>query len=189
MNADPDPLPFEPGQPPAEVCCAAGTPPCGFEFLGAKATVLGWLLPCPCCCQGWCALLPSVTDPCGYELAMTAGCSRGCHPEDIAWWHIWRQGELPPAIEKPDRQAIARIRGAVIEAAERIGAAADKPATIKREALAIGALAARVGAPVSMVENGLAVAAAAAGCGGMMDTIVAAVAAGAGCSRERREAA
>lgn len=157
---EPDPPPFAPGQPPPITLSLAGTPPCGFEFLGAKPTVRGWLLPCPCCVQGWCALLPSDADPHGYELAAEAGCSRGCSPEDIAWWQAWRLGELPSQVPRePDRQARRYLAGAVRHAARRIVEAQDPLAVLKREAFALGSLAAGTGADPAEIAHALGVAA------------------------------
>jgi hypothetical protein len=63
--------------------------------MGAQATALGFLVPCPCCCRGWAALLPDAADAYGYRLAHELSCTRECRPEAIAWWLCWRLGELP----------------------------------------------------------------------------------------------
>jgi len=75
----------------------SGIPPDGFEFFHARTTVKGWFLPCPACCRGW---VPIVPDGDGYRLGAEVGCSRGCAPEQLSWWHLWRLGELPPRLAK-----------------------------------------------------------------------------------------
>lgn len=75
---EPDPLPCLPGTPPAKMRRPDGRPPCGYTFMGAKATVDGYLLPCPLCWRGWVPLAPNRHEPDGYRLAVEVGCSRGC---------------------------------------------------------------------------------------------------------------
>ena len=88
-------LPFRTGAPPKDRRCPAGTPPDAFEFLGAVATARCWMYPCPCCCEGWVALLPDGT-PYGYRIEAEPGCSDGCGGPDVAWWQLWRLMCLPP---------------------------------------------------------------------------------------------
>src|SRR5690242_17475470 len=113
---EPDPLPLPGvGRPPRHRLCPEGTPPIGLEFLGAKATTGGYLLPCPACVQGWCLLVPD-GQPYGYSISLQHGCSRGCAGPDIAWWHAWRCMDLPPepAVvpdQKGRRYAVAAVRG------------------------------------------------------------------------------
>jgi hypothetical protein len=102
---EPDELPVPAGDPPRHRLCPEGTPPIGLEFLGAEATVGGYLLPCPCCVQGWCLLLPD-GQPYGYAVSLRHGCSRGCSAEDIAWWDAWRSMSLPrEPVAPPDERA------------------------------------------------------------------------------------
>ena len=70
-------------------------PPDGFEFLGAKPAPGGrwWRYLCPACCGATVAVIPDGT---GWRLASEIGCSRGCEPSAIEWWHAWRRGDLPP---------------------------------------------------------------------------------------------
>jgi hypothetical protein len=107
-----DPLPFPPGLPGWQLWSERFTPPTGLDLLGAVPTEKAWLLPCPSCLQGWALLLPSAADPFGYDINLTAGCSRACEPEAVAWWWLWRRGELPPP-EPPDERAIRYARGVV----------------------------------------------------------------------------
>src|SRR3954449_11525337 len=112
---EPDPLPLpDVGRPPRHRRCPEGTLPIGLEFLGAKAAIGGYLLPCPACVQGWCLLVPT-GEPYGYGVSLGHGCSRGCAGPDIAWWHAWRCMDLPPepAVvpdEKGRRYAVAAVR-------------------------------------------------------------------------------
>jgi hypothetical protein len=114
---EPDPLPFPPGEPPATMLPPNGIPPDGFEFLGAKRTVGGWLHPCPHCCQGWTVLAPAGD---GYAIDLRAGCTRQCDPALIHRWHQLRNGILPEP-DKPDerarRYARAVIRNALTDVA------------------------------------------------------------------------
>lgn len=92
--------------------CAEGTPPFGWEFLGATATAAAYVMPCPACVWGWVALVPDGR-PFGYRVAFEHGCREGCPPELVAWWHAWRQGELPrPVFGKPTARAQAYARAA-----------------------------------------------------------------------------
>src|SRR3954466_947498 len=110
---EPDPLPLpDVGRPPRHRLCPEGTPPIGLEFLGVKATVGGYLMPCPCCVRGWALLVPT-GEPYSYSVSLGHGCSRGCAGHDIAWWHAWRCMDLPPVpIDPPDQRA--RRYGAAI---------------------------------------------------------------------------
>jgi hypothetical protein len=78
---EPDPLPVPAGEVPRHRLCPEGTPPDGFDFLGAKATVGGYMAPCPACQQGWCLLLPD-GQPYGYSISLEHGCSHGCPGPD-----------------------------------------------------------------------------------------------------------
>jgi hypothetical protein len=120
---DPDELPVPAGEPPRHRLCPQGAPPIGLEFLGARATIGGYLMPCPCCVRGWSLLVPDGT-PYGYAIALTHGCSHGCEPEHIAWWQLWRSMEMPPepeiaTDERSRRYATAAMRGELRELLER----------------------------------------------------------------------
>jgi hypothetical protein len=106
---EPDPLPVPAGRAPFPTV-APGGPPDGLEFLGARETVAGWLLPCPCCCQGW---VPLAARGGAYELHLSIGCTRGCDPAYIAWWHSWRLGEIPPRLAEDRERAYRYARGAI----------------------------------------------------------------------------
>src|SRR4051794_33157595 len=94
---EPDPLPALGGVPPRALWARAGTPPFGgWALAGARAAVIGFLVPCPACCTGWCGLVPDPDDDFDYALAHELSCTRECPPAEIAWWHLWRSGELPP---------------------------------------------------------------------------------------------
>jgi hypothetical protein len=133
---EPDPLPFPAGDPPPEVLCEHGTPPDGFLWLGAKATVRCWLLPCPACCQGWVPLVPSATDERDYAIG-PIGCSRSCEHDAVARWHRLktRQPEAFQPDERERRYARKVIENTLVEAAERP----------KRAALACGQWCASAG--------------------------------------------
>lgn len=88
-------LPYRTGRPPQSLWSPAGSPPDGFDFRGAVATTRCWMAPCPCCCSGWVALVPDGSRY-GYAIETAAGCSCGCSGPEIAWWHLWRLGCLPP---------------------------------------------------------------------------------------------
>jgi hypothetical protein len=69
-HLEPDPLPLpDVGRPPRHRLCSEGTPPIGLEFLGAKATLGGYLMPCPCCVQGWALLVPT-GEPYSYSVSL-----------------------------------------------------------------------------------------------------------------------
>jgi hypothetical protein len=77
-------------------------------------SVAGWHILCPSCLDGRAALDPDPSDELGYILAAEP-CTRGCEPELIQWWHLWRSGELPPAPpvehdERAQRYAKAVLR-------------------------------------------------------------------------------
>jgi hypothetical protein len=112
---DLDPPPFPPGEPIWQLWSERLTPPAGLDFLGAVPTARAWLLPCPSCVQGWALLAPSAVDPHGYDLDLTAGCSRDCSSDEVAWWWLWRRCEMPPARNPgpPDERARRYARGAV----------------------------------------------------------------------------
>jgi hypothetical protein len=124
-----DPLPFELGPPPTELWSVAGVAPSGeWRLLGVRATTVGFLIPCPCCCWGWAALVPDLADTYGYRPAHELGCTRDCRPEAIAWWLCWRLGELPAEeLEPPtprtrayaEAAARAEIRGLAQASARR----------------------------------------------------------------------
>ena len=107
--------------------------PFGLEFIGCRATLEGFMLPCPSCCTGWVPVLPDGTQF-GYRLASEAGCSDGCDGPSVAWWHAWRMGELPPRaqpderakryalgcikralVDIPDKPTLAQLKGAAFE--------------------------------------------------------------------------
>jgi hypothetical protein len=90
-------LPIQIGNPPGSLLCAAGTPPDGYDYLGAVSTIRGWLYPCPCCCEGWVGLAPDGSRF-GYGIAADVGCSCGCVGPEISWWQLWQLGHLPPRI-------------------------------------------------------------------------------------------
>jgi hypothetical protein len=133
---EPDPLPFPPGDPPPEVWCEYGTPPDGFLWLGAKATVRCWLYPCPACCAGWVPLVPSSADERDYELG-PIGCSRGCEHEAVARWHRLKTRRHEPF--QPDERE-RRYARRVIES--RLSEASEKP---RRTAIACGQWCASAG--------------------------------------------
>src|SRR3954454_18430702 len=105
-HLEPDSLPLpDVGRPPRHRLCPEGTPPIALKFLGAKPTTGGYLLPCPRCVQGWALLVPT-GEPYSYTVSLGHGCSRGCAAEDIAHWHMLRNGELPPVpTDRPDQRA------------------------------------------------------------------------------------
>lgn len=124
MNAliEPGPLPFDEGEPDrGEMWAPGGCPPSGIEFLGCRGTIVCWAIPCPACLEGWCAVLPDGTEF-GYRLAVEYGCSAGCEPAAVAWWHAWRCGALPPRAAPDDRArryAVGAIRRELAELPEQ----------------------------------------------------------------------
>jgi hypothetical protein len=161
---EPDPLPFPLGEPPPRLRAQNGVPPDGFEYPGARSTSAGSLYPCPCCCRGWVLLVPSSHDPYGYEIGLSAGCSRGCDPTAIAWWQLLRLGEIPPPepVEETERSRRC-IRGALRHAVRRILEDTDPPARLRREAYALGRLTTGAGVDPGAVAQALAIAAHAVG--------------------------
>jgi hypothetical protein len=109
-----DPPPFAAGEPLEWNWCIQRTPPDAFEFMGARATAAAWMLPCPACQRGWVGLRPDGR-PYGYAIAYEFGCTRDCPSEQIARWHAWRNGALPPPMpdERDRRYALATARGAI----------------------------------------------------------------------------
>jgi hypothetical protein len=134
-----DPPPFPAGRPLEWNLCPQGTPPDAFEFLGATPTEIAFVMPCPACPQGWAGLRPDGR-PYGYEIALDIGCTRDCPAEEIAWWHAFQLGNLPP--DKPDervrRYAVATAQGALRDLAKA-------PADPERRARAFARTAYRVG--------------------------------------------
>lgn len=116
---EPDPPPFDGDQPErGEQWAPGGGRPSGLEFLGCRGTFECWLIPCPCCCRGWVPVVPDGTEF-GYRTAVEIGCSRGCEPELVAWWHAWRLGEpvpRPKATDDQRRYARAAVRRALGDA-------------------------------------------------------------------------
>lgn len=164
----PPPLPPEVADelPAGDLWAPAGTPPCAFEFMGAKPTSIGWLVPCPRCCQGWAALRPDGT-AFGYRLAAHLGCSAGCQPAEIALWHALRLGDLAAVHRlrpqpEPDEEERRYLIGALRHAARRIGEAREPLTALRREARSLAALAAGIGADPAEIARALAVVAHAA---------------------------
>ena len=121
---EPDPLPLpDVGRPPRHRLCREGTPPIGLEFLGAKATLGGYLMPCPCCVQGWCLLVPD-GEPYGYASASSTAAraaarvptSPGGTPG--AAWTCRRSPPSSPD-EKGRRYAVAAVRNEMRQLLER----------------------------------------------------------------------
>jgi hypothetical protein len=161
---EPDPLPFPPGEPPRRCRASSGVPPDGFEFLSAQRTTAGYFYPCPSCCQGWVLLVPSGHDPYGYEIGLSAGCSRGCDPDAIAHWQLIRLGEIPPPepVEETERSR-RYIRGALRHALRRILEDTDPAVRLRQEAYALGRLTAGASVDPGAVAQALASAAHAVG--------------------------
>jgi hypothetical protein len=154
--------PVQAGEPPRHLLTRSGIPPCGFEFLGAKATVKSWLLPCPACCLGWVPLMPDGTSD-GYRLAAEIGCSVGCEAPAVFWWQAWRLGELlarEPA--QADERAQRYARGALRRI---LGELPDRPTVpeLRRAAFAAGRWLAAGDLPADPVARALLAAAARAG--------------------------
>ena len=115
----PDPLPFDPGEPErGEMWSPGGAPPAGLEFLGCRGTLMCWFVPCPTCCVGWVPVVPDGSEF-GYRTAVEIGCSAGCDPPAVAWWHYWRLGILPPAPDPTEAQQ-RYARGAVRRALDDV---------------------------------------------------------------------
>jgi hypothetical protein len=134
-------------------------------------TRIGWLVVCPACVQGWCRLLPDPDDEHDYRLELAAGCSRGCEPGEVAWWHLWRLGEVPPqepaSPDKRERSYARAVLRKKLEAAKADSrrAAYDtarwcRPAAIDPD-LALAAVASAAGVPAAALyqtfQAGLAV--------------------------------
>jgi hypothetical protein len=161
---EPDPLPFPLGEPPRRLQARDGAPPDGLEYLGARSTRGGWLYPCPSCCRGHVLLVPSENDPYGYEIGLSAGCSRGCDPAAIAWWQLVRLGEIPPPEPAEETERSRHyVRGALRHAVHRILKDTDPAARLSREAYELGRLAASAGIDPEAIIQGLAVIVNAAG--------------------------
>jgi hypothetical protein len=127
--------------------------------MGALPTARCWVMRCPACCEGWCALLPAGR---GYRIA-PIGCSSGCDPLETEWWHLWRTGLLPPPIPiEADAAARRYVTGAIRHAAHRIASAGSllrQLGQLRHEAQALAALAAGEGVELAQVARALAAAA------------------------------
>jgi hypothetical protein len=154
----PDPPPVGPKVLVPALRCAEGTPPLGWEFLGSTATAAAYVVPCPCCLHGWVALVPDGR-PFGYRIAFELGCGEGCPPELVAWWHAWRNGDLPaeePAEPTPRARAYARaaavaeIRSLAAPAARR-----DPRRAMRDVAFRIGRILEPGGQPADDVAGAL----------------------------------
>ena len=83
-------------------------------------------MPCPACLVGWVAIVPDGTRF-GYRLAYKIGCKQigsevSCNSAEIAWWHLWRMGELPPLAPpgaRERRYVKAELRNLVAELPEQ----------------------------------------------------------------------
>jgi hypothetical protein len=180
------PCPIVSGTPPGEQWAPLGTPPDGFEFMGAVPTRRCWMLPCPVCNVGWCPVVPDGTDH-GYRLAAEIGCNAGCEAPDVAWCHLHQLGERPPrepvAPSEVDR---LKVFGAARNATWRIVEARDPVARLKSEAYRLGEYAGGKGVDPHPAARVLAVAARHAGI--PVETAVAAITSSilVGCARPRR---
>jgi hypothetical protein len=163
---EPDPIPTAmlAERPPGELWALTGVPPCGpWALMRPTETVVGWLVVCPACVQGWCRLLPDPVDAYDYQLELAAGCSRGCDPGEIAWWLMWRLGEVPPQEPiPPDKRELGYARGVVRNALATARAkpksAAFKVAQWCRSAainpdLALAAVATAAGVPAATLHQ------------------------------------
>jgi hypothetical protein len=121
----------------------AGVPPFGaWVFFDPQPSVLCWHVCCPSCLIGRAVLLPSEHDPYDYNLALEFGCTEGCPPELLAWWLIWRNGELPAA-ESGEPTARARAYASKVAAGEirsltRPSARQDPQQALRHSAYRIG---------------------------------------------------
>ena len=156
---EPDQLPFPSGEPLRHLQASSGVPPDGFEFLSAQRTTGGYFYPCPNNCPGWVVLVPSSSDPYGYEIGLSAGCSHGCDPAAIAYWQLLRLGEIPPPepVEETERSR-RYVRGALRHAVRRILEDTNPAARLCREAFALGRLTAGAGVDPGSVAQALAIA-------------------------------
>ena len=173
---EPGPLPFEEGEPDrGERWCPGGAPPSGLEFLDCRGTYMCWVIPCPCCCAGWSAVLPDGTEF-GYRVAVEFGCNLGCDPELVAWWHAWRCGTLPPRPE-PDDRARRYAAGAI---RRELGDLPDRPTLpdLRRRAYRIGQWLAAGGLDVDGAAHALVAAAERAGLADQVGILADAVTAG-----------
>jgi hypothetical protein len=166
-RVEPDPIPAEllADRPPGELWAPTGVPPAGFwALMRLTETRIGWLVTCASCLRGWCRLLPDPGDPSDYVLDLDQACSRDCDPGDIAWWHLWRLGEIPPRepVEADERHR-RYVEGAARHAARRIVQAPDPATCLRREAYELGRLAAGTGVNPALIAKALAAAAAHAG--------------------------
>jgi hypothetical protein len=175
---EPDPLPFPAGEPErGEQWAPGGAPPAGLAFLGCQGTLEAWLAPCPCCCRGWVPVLPlGDADPYAYRLAVEAGCSRGCEPPAVAWWHAWKMGDLPPPVP-PDDRAERYARGAI---RRLLAALPERPslARLKAAAFWAGQWLAAGRLPTEPVADALLHAAVRAGLDEHVEALASAVTAG-----------
>jgi hypothetical protein len=162
-----DPIPPEllADRPPGELWAPTGVPPSGPWALDQPTeTAIGWLVVCPCdCCQGWCRLLPDPGDRFDYVLDLVNGCSRGCPPEELAWWRLWRLGQIPPREPLPaDQRGQCYARGALRRV---LGELPERPTLpeLRRAAFAAGRWLAAGELPAAPVARALLAAADRAG--------------------------
>jgi hypothetical protein len=154
MTAADDPA-IPVAEPPSNLWCHARTLPIGEWVLGGpKPSSFGWHISCPSCLDGRAALDPDPSDPFGYILAAEP-CTRGCDPELIQWWHLWRSGELPPTLQVEHDGRAQRYARAVLR---RIAADLQKQPTearLKRAAYDAGRWAAAGGIEPTPVAGAL----------------------------------
>jgi hypothetical protein len=88
----------------------------------------------------------------GYRLAAEVGCSCGCDPAEVAWWWLWKLGELPA--QAPDQRQQRYARGAVrkilVELQENLNAA-----EVRHRAYRIGQLTAAAELDLEIVAAAL----------------------------------